>query len=234
MLDPSCDDVFIGGTTGKLRRRSSHSARSRLAFGRGGFPYMGVPSFSREGHPALLPFSSFYSLPAMMKHPGIYPYLGHNFLAPGSGFLDSGSPASTMTRLPGIEKLLSHVTSPPSSGSAASSSSSRPSPCSAGLPSGTSPLRQVPPSHFGSLASSVSPSSLLIPGFCHLSSKSSSRPSFSSSSAAVSHGHRKMESESLSDHHPAVSALSLYPHFFRSLSGPAVDYHKLVSPMITH
>ncbi|GFO21508.1 forkhead box protein g1 [Plakobranchus ocellatus] len=132
MLDPSCDDVFIGGTTGKLRRRSSHSARSRLAFGRAGFPYMGIHGFPREGHsahPALLPFSPFYPLPGMMKpHPGMYPYLSSNILPPSSAFMDAGAggngsaaaAAAAVVRLPGIEKLLMHgMTSPAAAISAA-------------------------------------------------------------------------------------------------------------------
>ncbi|XP_005099253.1 forkhead box protein biniou [Aplysia californica] len=244
MLDPSCDDVFIGGTTGKLRRRSSHSARSRLAFGRAGFPYMGMGGFPRDGHPALLPLSPFYSLPGVVKHPGMYSYLGHNLLPPAPG-LDSNH-AAVMARLPGIEKLLMHgMTSPAAAISAAAaaaavSQSSLPrSPPTAASPRGppvSNPLRQFPPPHYASLPSPLPASPFLIPGFGHLCSKSVGISSLASGpSPPTSSMHRKLDHMSENPHEGHnTSPVSLYQHLLRPFSGQGLDSGKLVTPMISN
>lgn len=120
MLDPSCDDVFIGGTTGKLRRRSTTASRSRLAAlkraGFAGYQSPVYPYFGHGGKPGsyIWPFPSLFHLGSAspistsgsLRYSGfpMYPYRG--LLSPSSSLPTNSSPRTTnfsVDRLLGLD-----------------------------------------------------------------------------------------------------------------------------------
>ena len=120
MLDPSCDDVFIGGTTGKLRRRSTSASRSRLAaLKRAGFAGLQPPGYpfgfpTGRANACIWPFSPLYqfgtpsgpSLSPAMRYSNLplYPY--RTMLSSAAGIQRSGSQTTTnfsVDRLLGLD-----------------------------------------------------------------------------------------------------------------------------------
>ncbi|XP_035027657.1 forkhead box protein G1 [Hippoglossus stenolepis] len=96
MLDPSSDDVFIGGTTGKLRRRSATS-RGKLAMKRGlRFAPLGLGINERANNPLYWQISPFLSLHHHHHH---HPH--YNGSTPG--FLNQAAGYGSL--LPAVEQL---------------------------------------------------------------------------------------------------------------------------------
>ncbi|XP_013882956.1 forkhead box protein G1 [Austrofundulus limnaeus] len=96
MLDPSSDDVFIGGTTGKLRRRSATS-RGKLAMKRGlRFAPLGLGINERSNNPLYWQISPFLSLHHHHHH---HPH--YNGSSPG--FLNQAAGYGSL--LPAVEQL---------------------------------------------------------------------------------------------------------------------------------
>ncbi|XP_002735197.2 forkhead box protein G1 [Saccoglossus kowalevskii] len=102
MLDPSSDDVFIGGTTGKLRRRSTSASRNRLAqlkrhprLHGGGYPLQS----DIKPYPMYWPAS--HMLPSLPQHAAASNALRYTATAGGlhtSHYNSLFTPSPTMSR----------------------------------------------------------------------------------------------------------------------------------------
>ncbi|XP_076239101.1 uncharacterized protein LOC143182160 [Calliopsis andreniformis] len=114
MLDPSSEDVFIGGTTGKLRRRTTAASRSRLAAFKRSVVLGGLypTAYAPPGWPA-----SLYTLPYLHRAAAYPPATGPYTTPAGyPASLLPGAATSSTSSLPCKPQPLPATAAPPAHG----------------------------------------------------------------------------------------------------------------------